>query len=575
MSALRKIGSILDRKTKIKVLILIIGIIFGALLETAALAVISPFISVMLDYTIIDSNEILNFIFVTFNFRNINAFLGFLAFSLACIYILRGIYTFLLNKIKFRFISRQQIYFSNKMMGIVLARPYMFHVNKNVAELQRMITTDVSQFTQLMTVVLSLSSDLFMSSFILVFLLTTSVSMTLGVMILALLCMVIYFKLFRKKIKSAGKENRVRSVAMIKSVQQAIGGIKEVKVLHREGYFLSQFEKDSNRFARTNQKFQVYNTIPKLMIESVCFGGAFIMIGFMAASGVNMENLVPQLSLFVLAAFRLLPAVARFAGYVNSIIFNRPSIDAVYNNLTQNIEAPLPPEVVNTTNETADIVIGNLTFQYPEMDSPVLEDVSICIPYKKSVAFVGPTGAGKTTLADIILGIYTPKKGGVFYKGKSIHHNFDEWRKLIGYIPQQIYLLDESILANIAFGIAKDQIDMERVWNVVEKAQLKEFVVSLPDKLDTIVGDRGVRLSGGQRQRIGIARALYTNPEVLVLDEATSALDNETEKAVMEAIETFQGNKTMVIIAHRLSTIENCDMIYRVENRKVVSREVG
>ena len=286
-----------------------------------------------------------------------------------------------------------------------------------------------------------------------------------------------------------------------------------------------------------------------------------------------MGSIVPQLSLFVLAAFRLLPAVARFTGYVNQIIYFKPSIDAVYVSLFEENENPAEAAGGVASRKSPDIVVEGLFFKYPEAQAHVIENVSLSIPHKKSVAFIGPTGAGKTTLADIILGVYAPQSGYVFHNGKSIHHDPGEWTNLVGYVPQQIYMLDESIRENVSFGVPKDEVDEVRVWGAIEKARLKDFVESLPDKLDTIIGDRGVRLSGGQRQRIGIARALYNNPEILVLDEATSSLDDETEKAVMEAIETFRGEKTMIIIAHRLSTIEHCDVVYKVENKKVVKEK--
>jgi ABC-type multidrug transport system fused ATPase/permease subunit len=359
---------------------------------------------------------------------------------------------------------------------------------------------------------------------------------------------------------------------MIKTVNQSIGGIKDIKVLQRENYFLKEYRQKSNSYAATNRRFLLYNTIPKLMIESVCFGGAFIMISIIAFSGSNMEELVPQLSIFVLAAFRLLPAIARFAGYVNGIIFNKPSVDSVYNNLNMVEEGNKATERLTKPETSRDIRVDKVSFQYPKAKDKVLEDISILIPYKSSVALIGPTGSGKTTLADIILGIYEPKNGYVIYNGKSVHHNLEEWKKNIGYIPQNIYLLDDTIESNIAFGIPKDEIDNERIIDVIKKAQLTDFVESLPEKLDTIVGDRGVRLSGGQKQRIGIARALYNDPEILVLDEATSSLDDDTEKSVMEAIQEFKGEKTLIIIAHRLSTIENCDIVFKVENKKVIKQ---
>ena len=575
MTFFRKLNGIFNKKTKIKIAILIFGIITGAIIETGALAIIGPFISVAMDSSIVETNEILRYVYNLLGFESTDAFLAFLAFLLAFVYVFKGVYIFTLNRLKYRFVSRQQIALSHRIMEIIMAKPYIYHVNRNIAEIKRTIQKDVAELIRLMTIVLSLASDMFMSTFIFILLFSTSVPLSLGVIFLSTLCIAIYFKIFRKKIRDMGKENREKYLQMSKTVNQSIGSIKELKVLRREGYFLDAFEKNSKRFAKTNRQFNVYDKIPKLMIESICFGGAFVLVGSMILGGADIGYLVPQLSLFVLAAFRLLPAVARFAGYVNKIIFYRPSVDAVYNNLQEGKEEevkkafPNPMETGGVQNRVAkDIVIKNVTFQYPNTKEPVLDNVSFTIPARKSVAFIGPTGAGKTTLADIILGIYEPDKGQVLYDGKSIHHDL-VWGSNLGYIPQQIYLLDESITANIAFGIPEDEIDINKVKSVLEKVQMSKFVESLPDKLDTVVGDRGARLSGGQRQRIGIARALYSDPDILVMDEATSALDNETEKAVMEAIERFKGSITMIIIAHRLTTIENCDIICRVDNKSI------
>jgi len=592
MATLYKIRRIFSRSVKVRLVILLIAIIIGALLETVTLSVMSPFISLLLDNTIIESNKIIRFVYDLLGFKTNNGFLAFIAFLLGAIYIFRGAYLFILSKVQFRFISRRQIELADRLLTTILNKPYLYHTYRNMADFQRLILTDVSWLMQLIISILSFVSDFFMSFFIVAFLMITSVPMTLCVIGFSLICVFLYFKYFRRKIRVAGEENRTKGVLMNKAVNQALGGIKELKVLRREEYFIRQFKLSGDDFARSNQRFQIYNSIPRLLIEVICFAGAFILIGVFIIMGVNMTNIVPQLGLFVLASFRLLPAISRFTGYVNNILFYRSTVNVIYDSLfaededhsdkaaktgaekdAKDGDGVKDGQIGKTKEKDAmfmdNIIIENLTFQYPGSNSIVLEDVSLHIPEKKSTAFIGPTGAGKTTLADIILGIYVPQRGNVYYNGKSIYGDFNEWISRIGYIPQFIYLLDESILENVAFGIPRDEVDEARVWESLKQAQMKDFVESLPNKLDTVIGERGIRLSGGQRQRVGIARSLYTNPAVLIMDEATSSLDNETEKAVMDAIENFQGEKTMIIIAHRLSTIENCDVIYRIEDRKV------
>ena len=572
MQILKKLQRIFDRKTKVQLLILVIVIIIGAFLEMLAIAAVAPFISVLLDNTTIETNQYLKFIFDSFGFRSVNAFLAMLTFLLATVYIARGIYTYVLTRVKFRFVARRQMRLADRLLRKILGYPYLYHAGKNIAEMQQIVLSDSSSMFTLINSILTLLSDSFMSLFILVFLFLVSPEITLSVLVIAMIFALLYFKVFRKELVALGKRSRTAGIGMRKAVNQALGGMKEVKVLHRESFFHKRFIKNSNLFVKVSTRFRTLDALPRLLIESILFSSAFFIVGLFILAGTDITGLIPQLSMFVLAAFRLLPAVTRQINQVNSIINNRVSVDAVYKSLFEEDDSTynvLPAET-ELPASVRDIIVSDITFQYPKTPSPVLVDTSLTIPYKKSVAFIGPSGAGKTTLADIILGVLNPKSGGVFFEGKSVHHNFDVWCHNVGYIPQQIYLLDESILENVAFGIERSDIDEAQVWHALEQAQLAEFVHSLHEGLETVIGDRGIRLSGGQRQRVGIARALYNNPSILVLDEATSSLDTETEKAVMEAIDKFQGEKTMIIIAHRLSTIEHCDIIYRVEDGKVV-----
>jgi len=573
MATVQKFRRIFDKGEKIKLFFLLCAIIFGALLEMLALALISPFISVLIDNSTIQTNPYINWVFNFLGFNNITPFLALLTFLLGAIYLFRGIYMFLLNHFKFRFIAKKQAALSERLLSKFLGYSYLYHTKRNIAELQQTIVRDVDFMFGLLINIIRLLTDFFITFFILIFLVIVSPLMTLMIGVLALLCVFLYLKAFRKKIRDSGAKNRESSVGMTKAVNQAIGGIKEVKLLCRESYFQKAFKNSSNIFVKAFTQYRSLDIVPKLTIETVCFGGAFIVLGAFILGGADVSEMVPQLSVFVLAAFRLLPSVSRQVTYVNSIIFNRASVDAVYKSLFEDndMAAMLPTEEVYDSGN--DIVVRNLTFAYPDTVEPVLSDVSLVVPEKKSIAIIGMSGAGKTTLIDLILGVIAPHKGGIYYKNKSIHHNFEQWSKYIGYIPQQIYLLDESIRTNVAFGVERENIDDAKLWRALEQAQLKEFVESLPEGLETVVGDRGVRLSGGQRQRIGISRAMYEDPPILVLDEATSSLDNETEKAVMDAVMGFKGNKTMLIVAHRLSTIEHCDITYRVEDKGVREEE--
>jgi len=576
MNLLQKIKKILDTKTKKRLIILLIAIIIGAFVETLTLAMISPLISVLMDETVIYTNSIINWVYNFFGFTSTNSFLAFLAFLLAFVNIFRGIYFFALTRIKNLIFARSQAKMSKKMLDKILGFSYIYHTKKNIAQLQRIVLHDVGGMFRLIMTFFSLLTDFFMSVFIISFLLVTSPTITMLVALVAILSGLLFLKVFRKKLREAGIEQREANISMVKSVNQSLGGIKEVKILNKEKYFQKVFQKYSRVYIAAFTRLRLLNSLPKAGIETIFFGSAFIGLGIFILSGADVAGYIPQLGIFVMAAFRLLPAVSRQVGHIGSIIAERVAIDSVYANMFEEVDVTIAQlqEQVHDNENFEGINVIELKFQYPDTAESVFDGVSLKIPDKTSVALVGPSGSGKTTLADLILGVLLPDGGSVLYNGMSIHHNFDKWSKNVGYIPQQIYLLDESIRENIAFGIEPNEIDDEKIWKALEQAQLKDFVISLPDGIETIVGDRGVRLSGGQRQRIGIARAMYNDPQVLVLDEATSALDNETETAVMEAVMGFKGDKTMIIIAHRLSTIENCDIVYRVEG-KAITKEVN
>lgn len=571
MPIVKKINSIFTRRVKIQFILLLLGIIFGALLDTLALSIISPFISLLLDSTLIETNALLSAINNMLGINKTNSFLALLAFMLAFIYIFRSVYLFVLNKIQYKLLSTQQIRLSDRLLTIILNKPYLFHTNQNLANLSRIVLVDVNSLFNMILAILNLFADFFMSCFILVYLLIVSLSMTIVVLALASICVFFYLFFLRGKISEAGTENRSKNIAMAKAVNQALGSIKELKVMRKEAYFIEAFKTSSDGFVHSNQRYQVYNSLPRLFIEAICFGGAFTLVGCLIAGGTDLESLVPQISLFVLAAFRLLPAISRLTAYISTILFSKSSINAIYDYLMQPVTPHLASakDIATVYENSKDIIIHDLEFRYPQGETPVLENVQLRIPHMNSVALTGSSGGGKTTLVDIILGIYRPDSGFVSYDGYNIHQNLDIWTKNLGYIPQQIYLLDDTIINNVAFGVNAEDIIQEQVWRALEQAQLKEFVLSLPDGLQTIIGDRGVRLSGGQRQRLGIARALYYNPPFLILDEATSALDTDTEVAVMDAMNRLQGTKTIIIIAHRMSTIQNCNIIYEVKDKRV------
>ena len=376
-----------------------------------------------------------------------------------------------------------------------------------------------------------------------------------------------------------GKENQeIQSIAG-RWRTKAVYGIKDVKVLHKEHFFASFYEKHTKRGMELTVLYSVFNSVPRTIIETTCIAGVLIYLAICISAGVDVKNLLSSITALAVAAVRLMPSMNRINTYLTDIAFYEPALDYVYEHVdfTKYKEegryvttppANKEPIVINT-----DIILKDITYSYPNTEKTILNHANMVVPYGKSIGIVGPSGAGKSTVVDIFLGLLQMQEGNILCGGRNVMDNYPSWLSHIGYIPQTIYLSDDSIRDNIAFGVPKEEIDDERIWHVLEEAQMKNFVEKLPEGLDTSTGDRGVRISGGERQRLGIARALYHDPDILVFDEATSALDNTTEKAVMEAINHFHGKKTMLIIAHRLNTLEQCDMIYRVENGQITRQE--
>jgi len=571
MTFITKARHIFPRGVKIKLVILLIAIIIGAQIETLTLSVIQPFVLIITDPSVIYANQMLYFVYNLFEFRDTTIFLAFLAVTIAIVYTFRGLYVYFFTRIQNKFLATNTAMISNRLLMQTLKQPYLYHVNHNAVELQRVVVRNSEHLFTVVSSVISVLNDGFMALFILGFLMFTSFYMTLVVLFFAFICVVVYFKIFKNRIQQSGEDEAKGQVQINKSVLQALHGIKEIKVTRRENYFTSKFKSVRVRTIEAGEKIRTLRQLPKLFIESLCFSGAFLVVAGVIGAGVDMEALIPQLGMFMLAAFKLLPAISRIVNSITLITLRKSSINHVYNGLFEQNEEfvqLLPEPSVSVT--TRDIIVSDITFKYPKTQKFIFKKASLTIPHNTAVGFIGKSGAGKTTLVDIILGILVPQSGNVIYNGKSVHHHFSEWVKNVGYIPQVIYLLDETILENIAFGIDKKAIDVGKVWYALEKAQLKEYVQSLPNGLQTIIGERGIRLSGGQRQRIGIARALYNDPAILVLDEATAALDNDTERAVMDAIHDLKGNKTVIIIAHRLSTIKHCDIVYKVEKKVII-----
>ena len=575
---IQKFRYIFSRADKFKLVGLVVLMIIGSVLELLAVAVFNPFIEVMMQTSSIADDSFLQFFFQHTNIDSVEGYLIALSFIIAVIYVVKNVYlTFEQNAI-LSFSYRTRMNLATRLLTTYMNEPYTFHLSKNIAEMQRCLQTDTSQFMSLINSCLQLAVEFVTCLALGVYLFHTSHSITVLIGLLLGLCVFIFFIISKKVSSKLGRQNEFYNAKLFQWINQSLGGIKEVKILQREKYFIDSYRTNYKKVIWGARVNELLAAVPKYIVETVAIVGLVLAIIVKLLFGHGaLETFVPQMAVFAVAAFRLLPSVGKINAYVNNVMYTKASLDMIYQDLCE-IEKNKPIEVewegkTENWKFMKGVFAEHITYHYPDSDTEVLHDITLEIPKGKTVALIGPSGAGKTTLADIILGLLPPVSGVVRMDDKKIYENLRSWRQKLGYIPQSIYLSDDTIRNNVAFGIYEDQIDDDAIWKALEKAQLKDFVQGLEKGLDTYVGDRGVRLSGGQRQRIGIARALYHDPEILVLDEATSALDSGTEQAVMESIESLQGLKTMVIIAHRLTTIKNADLIYEVVEGKVIQRK--
>ena len=577
---LKKISYIFDRKQKIQLGILGVMIFVGGLLETLGVGAMIPVVTALLTpetlQEYVDKYPILQKICDMLGIQSVGQMTTALLLALMAIYVIKNLYLVYLVYRQNTFITQSRNQMISRVMGEFLNRPYEQYLGADIPTVFRITDSDIPQTFSLMLAMLQLASEVVVSGLIFIVLLCTDIFMTLFIMVLFGVMTLVIVKIFKPKLNKIGAKNQAIQSRIAKWRIQAIYGLKDVKVLNREEFFVRNYYETGKIGANVGRTYAVMNNIPRLLIETVFIVGVLTFIIIYMKGGGNVASMVSTLAAFGVAAMRVLPSVNRINTYITEISYNQPSLDFVYQNLQEGMktDAMLAQRRAYSQKEKLElkdkIELNHISFHYPDSDKNIFTDAHMEVPKGKSVGIMGTSGAGKSTIVDILLGLLHAQEGEITCDGVDIFKNYESWLAQIGYIPQSIYLIDESIRDNIAFGIDADKIDEKRIWEVLEEAQLKEFVEELPNGLDTTIGDRGVRLSGGQRQRIGIARALYHDPEILVFDEATSALDNDTEAAVMDAVNSFHGKKTMIIIAHRLNTIEKCDIIYKVEDGKLI-----
>ena len=575
---LTKLNVLLDRKQKWQMAGLIFLMFIGAILEAFSIVAIIPVVTLILTPEALADNKIVMTLYHISPFRTEKAFGVAILLMLVVAFIIKNIYIYWEYKILYKFIFTNQFNTSERMMKNFIRRDYEFFLSADTAVIQRSITSDVNNMYALIQALLTLVSEAIVFLGIALALILKDPLMAAIITVLLVITLFV-IKIFIKPVmKKAGEENQEYYSGLFKHISETVMGIKEIKVSGREKQFVEDYKECGKGYVGAVQKYTVINNIPRLIIEVVCMAGVVLYFLYLYLYGGDAAKSIGTLSMFALGLTRLMPCANRINNQLNNIAYFEPFFMGVTDNLQDEIQSGKtdisslepPTEKLPATKE---ITMTDITFHYANTRGVnILEHANLTIPIGTSVGIVGTTGAGKSTIVDILLGLLKAQEGEICVDGVNIFENgnYRKWLKNVGYIPQSIFMLDDTIRRNVAFGIREEEIDDDRVWEALKEAQLDEFVKTLPDGINTGIGERGLQISGGQRQRIGIARALYDDPEVLVMDEATSALDNETEKAIVDSINRLQGSKTMIIIAHRLQTIEKCDAVYRVENKQVI-----
>ena len=570
---LKKFRQILSRHQKIRILELAVIMVFGGFLEMLSVSLILPFMEAVMNPDKVMANRFVQIICGMFGIRIARTFLVFLGLVLAVIYIFKNIFLLWQMRIQNRFVYNNRFMVQQRLLKNYLGRPYEYYLGVDSGEVLRVINEDTIQTFHILSNLLSLFSELVVSVVLIgtVFFIAPGITIAMAGILVALLVLIV--TVLRPLLTKAGVESQRSSARMNQWMMQAIQGIKELKIMRKESFFEESFREDGSVYVKSAYNYGVMSLIPRFMIEGISMSSILIIISVMIYRGTDLELIVPMLSSIAMAAIRLLPSVNRISQSMGVMAYGEPYLDKMIENL-QDVSSYVDDKGEaegegSIRRLEREITLSGVTFRYPKGEFDVLQDASMTVEKGMSVGIIGPSGAGKTTSVDIMLGLLRPDQGQVLVDGTDIRLDMDGWLSEIGYIPQSIFMLNGNIRQNVAFGVPENEVSDEKVWMALKEAALDDYVRSLPDGLETELGERGIRLSGGQRQRVGIARALYNDPSVLFFDEATSALDNETEAAIMDSINHLHGSKTMIIIAHRLSTIEGCDAVFKVDGGSI------
>ena len=569
----RKFIDVLSKGQKNQIARLIILMAIGGMLETMSVGLIIPFMNAVVNIDTLMDRWYVKKICELLDIHHAYSFMFVGATCLGLLFIAKNIYLMIEYKFQYRFIYENMFDMQNRSLRALISNPYEFFLQAESGDTIRLINVDIPSTFSLLETVLSFFTESIVSFMLIstIFFIMPQITLMIGFILLILLLVINL--VIKPKMRELGEETGESSAGMNKWLMQSVQGIKEIKITDTDDFFMFNFSRYGRTYINTQSTYLVVSVIPRFMIEAICMATMFFAIAILLFYGGRFDDLVPILTAVAMAAVRLLPSINRISIAMTRASYGEPILDRVMQNLNRMGKTSVDKDQINDKDKTHiprlkdSLTLEGISYSYPGTDKVILEGANIKIKRGESIGIIGESGAGKTTAVDIVMGLLKPQKGRILADGVDIYENIGDWYRQIGYIPQMIFMLDDTIRENVVFGRERQSDDS--IWDALNEAALSDFVRSLPKGLDTKIGERGIRLSGGQRQRIGIARALYTDPDILIMDEATSALDNETEQSIMESIDKLQGIKTMIIIAHRLTTIQRCDHIYSVKDRKI------
>lgn len=572
-----KLNDLFDHKERLEFFGVLLVSIIMAFFQAIGVASILPFINIIMNPDIIQTNYWLNLSYNYLNFSSAASFLIFSGFIVLGLLIVGNSVSALAIWLRIRFVWKKNHKLSTALLKKYLSMPYVFFLNQNTADLGKNVLAEVQQLTgSFLMPLLTIITNGAITIVILILLLYVNTSITLGAIITLVFLYALIYMYFSDKLKIGGEQRVIENKERFKSATEALAGIKDIKILGVEKFFLERFSTSSANFSYLQSWYQTIGQIPRYIMEVIAFGGIVGLLMFLLHSDISTQKIIPLISFFAFAGYRLIPALQETFNSLTVLKFNNAVLNKIHEDMTINghKNIAITPKKTQTLPFSKKITLENISFSYPENDRPALREVSLEIKKNSFVALIGATGSGKTTLVDLLLGLFLPDSGIFKVDESEINEkNVQKWQRNLGYVPQQIYLSDDTIARNIAFGVPDEKIDINKVKKAARMANIDIFIdEELSRGYDTVIGERGIRLSGGQRQRIGIARALYNNPQVLILDEATSSLDSTTEKEVLRAIEKVARLKTMIVIAHRLTTVKGADIVYKIEKGTIVNK---